>query len=59
MFPRKSDLLILMSKVFGMIGHSEHLCEHLGSEHGAFWIGNFVFLFGSVFPRYAGFAFGL
>jgi len=38
-------LLIFISKVFGMIGHSEHFGENLGCKYGAFRIADFNFLF--------------
>jgi hypothetical protein len=52
-------LLIFMSKVFGMIDHSEHFCKNLSGEYGVFRISNFNFLYEAVFPCSANLAFGL
>lgn len=52
-------LLILLSEVFGMIAHPEHLGEHLRRKYRAFRIGDFNFLFRSTFTCQARFALGL
>jgi hypothetical protein len=56
---RRRYLLIFMSKVFGMIGHSEHFCENLGSKYRVFRICNLNFLYQAVFSCTADLAVGL